>query len=104
MQIAGFVCQTCVQTQASTQCDHAVLSSITYLDFVVWKVCNGDGLHQSCNVCQDKHDSGESQPLTDAGRLLHSICRSPENNIGECMVKAEVSMRHEVQCDWNLQH
>lgn len=90
--------------QSSTGCDEAVVSSITHLDLIVREVRNCDCLHQSCDVCQNKHNSGNSQPLTDAGRLLHSICGPPEHDIGQCMVKAKISMRHEVQCDWNLQH
>lgn len=67
---------------------------LTYLDYVVREMCNGDCLHQGSDVCQNKHNSGKSQPLTDEGRLLHSICCPSEHNIGECMVKAKVSMGH----------
>ena len=80
------------------------MSSIHHLEPVVWKMGNGDCLHQGSDVCQNKDNSGKSQPLTDAGRPLHSMCRPSEHNIGECMVEAEVSMRHEIQCDGNLQH
>lgn len=80
------------------------MSSIHHLECVVWEVCNGDCLHQGSDICQHKHNSAKSQPLTDAGRPVQSMCRPSEHNIGECMVEAKVSMRHEVQCDGNLQH
>ena len=101
--VDGFVClYTCAT--ASKKCTVRVGGSESHLESVVWEVCNGDCLHQGGDICQNKHNSRKSQPLTDARRLLHSICRSPQHNVRERMIEAKISMRHKVQCNGNLQH
>ena len=69
---------------------------------VVGEMCYGEGLSVRRGVGQQE-DHGESGgPLAPDAVPCSGMPGPPNADIGECVVEAEVGVRHEVQCDGDL--
>lgn len=77
---------------------------LTYLEPVVWKVSNGDGLHEGGDESQHKDCAAHHSVFQDRPAALACIQHPSEHYIGQRMVEAEIRMGHEVQRDWDLHH
>lgn len=73
-----------------------------YLESVVREVSDGESLHESCAVGQPENHSSLGN-YTELRVRRARPAHPPQAHVRECMVEAEIGMRHEVQSDGHLQ-
>lgn len=73
-----------------------------YLESIVRKVSNGEGLHECRSICQAEHHCGSCNLLCSCAMVGGGIAHSPDAQVCKGMVEQEIGMSHEVQCDGDL--